>query len=380
MKTIFFVFIALLIFANANAQAPRKVIVEDFTGLWCGWCPLGKTVVEHLESTFGNAVIDIGMHDYDSLESNYSRSIDSINNYGYPGGLVDRAVYQNKFFRAIGAVDYSGTDLDAAVNARLAVPSPLSLQITSIYTSSTRLASITLSANFVANTSGNMRINCILVEDSILTNDSQSNYMDADPLSPWYNQGDPIYFYVQRNTARINLSATAWGDKNCIPTSVNSGASYSKNYNYVIPTGWNANHIKIVGFVSKWGSSTSSASAAADTNSIYILNANEAALGQSTGTNENLNYGLNPGNNPNPFSDKTVIPIFISTEKFINIKIYNIFGVEVKTLFSGNLTSGHHTFDFDGTDDNGTSLANGIYVYRLITDKGCKSQYMVLNR
>lgn len=33
-----------------NAQTVKKVMLEDFTGTWCGWCPEGTVIVEQLQA------------------------------------------------------------------------------------------------------------------------------------------------------------------------------------------------------------------------------------------------------------------------------------------------------------------------------------------
>src|SRR5665213_1505385 len=89
------------------AQVPRKVLVEDFTGEWCGWCPLGRTTAEHLEATFGNNVIDMGQHYGDALACGYSNAFSAYDSYGYPGFMIDRTQFSSHLWHGVG---YTGTD------------------------------------------------------------------------------------------------------------------------------------------------------------------------------------------------------------------------------------------------------------------------------
>jgi predicted esterase len=67
-------------------------------------------------------------------------------------------------------------------------------------------------------------------------------------------------------------------------------------------------------------------------------------------------------NYPNPFNPVTTIEFGLSQKSQVILRIFNILGQEVTTIFSGQLLSGFHTFEFDASD-----LASGVYLYRLET-------------
>ena len=48
---------------------PRNVVVEEFTGTGCGWCPRGLVGMEKLRQTFGDRFIGIGIHQYNSTDA-----------------------------------------------------------------------------------------------------------------------------------------------------------------------------------------------------------------------------------------------------------------------------------------------------------------------
>jgi subtilisin family serine protease len=65
-------------------------------------------------------------------------------------------------------------------------------------------------------------------------------------------------------------------------------------------------------------------------------------------------------NYPNPFNPVTTIRYSIPVAEFVNLKIYDILGREVKTLVSGMKEAGMHTVDFESED-----IASGIYLYKM---------------
>ncbi|HEY4799772.1 MAG TPA: hypothetical protein VII99_11895, partial [Bacteroidia bacterium] len=149
MKKITLLFIA---FASTGlfAQAPKKVIVEDETGSWCGYCPRGRTAMEDILSTYSNA-IGIANHVSDFNEVPYTTAIDSMNTYGYPGGMIDRKMFSGQTTVVI-ATNYWKTN---TANQLLST-TPVAVYISSNYNSSSRVLNVTVTANFVANASGDM--------------------------------------------------------------------------------------------------------------------------------------------------------------------------------------------------------------------------------
>ncbi len=384
-KQIFTLFVCFAFFGNVNAQAPRKVVVEDYTGIWCGWCPNGRTCTQHLDATYGNKVICMGVHSGDALSTGYPDSlVNQIGVTGFPEAAIDRYPDKNNggIFPGCGGTS-NGSDWDVMVQNRLNTTSPVAVNITNTYNTSTRALSVTVTANFVASATGNMRLNCVILEDSIQTNAQQHNYMSGDAnfsTFEWFSQADPIAVYYQRDVARINL-ANCYGTPGVIPTSVVSGGAYSKTYTYTIPTAYNASHIKIAGFVSKWG--TVANPAMMDTNNIAIINANMVRLNQSTltGIAELSGTGFTAGNcYPNPFNNMTTIPVTLGEESKMSIKVYNILGEEVSTLVDENLMAGEHTFFWTGINQNGSYVKNGLYVIRISTATGSVAHTVMLNR
>jgi hypothetical protein len=93
-------------------------------------------------------------------------------------------------------------------------------------------------------------------------------------------------------------------------------------------------------------------------------------------------------NYPNPFNPETVINFQISSDSFassslsvplaISIAIYNIKGQRVRTLVEDKFTVGSHSVIWDGTDDMGRSVGNGVYLYRLTSGDSSITRKMLL--
>lgn len=101
----------------------------------------------------------------------------------------------------------------------------------------------------------------------------------------------------------------------------------------------------------------------------------EAVYNPPTSSEEPIdvfNYSLEQ-NYPNPFNSETKIKFSLSSWNMVQLKVYDILGREVRTLFNGYKEPGIHEFRFDG---NG--LQSGVYFYKIITDKYSSTKKMVI--
>lgn len=78
-------------------------------------------------------------------------------------------------------------------------------------------------------------------------------------------------------------------------------------------------------------------------------------------------------NFPNPFNPMTTIQYELNRQGFMELKVYDLIGNEMATLFSGHQTAGIHRATFEGS-----RLPSGTYVYRLKTEQGSMSRRMLL--
>ena len=79
-------------------------------------------------------------------------------------------------------------------------------------------------------------------------------------------------------------------------------------------------------------------------------------------------------NYPNPFNPTTRITFTVENAGFTTLKVYNILGDEIATLYEGMAQTGtQYNVAFDGT-----SLANGAYFYRLVSGDRTTLKKMVL--
>lgn len=71
-------------------------------------------------------------------------------------------------------------------------------------------------------------------------------------------------------------------------------------------------------------------------------------------------------NYPNPFSQSTTITLLLNLDNVIELTIYDLMGKKVRTLLKGFYQADTYKIKWDGTNDNGQKVANGIYFCRFI--------------
>ena len=78
-------------------------------------------------------------------------------------------------------------------------------------------------------------------------------------------------------------------------------------------------------------------------------------------------------NYPNPFNPITKILYQIPERGFVTLKVYDVLGNEIITLFNEEKPAGNYEFNFDGTQ-----LTSGIYFYQLVAKNFLETKKMIL--
>lgn len=98
---------------------------------------------------------------------------------------------------------------------------------------------------------------------------------------------------------------------------------------------------------------------------LKIIEKFRPALDVEVGNSELPNgYSLQQ-NFPNPFNPSTSIKFTLPTASNTSLKIFNVLGKEIKILVNQYLSSGSHTFEWNGKDESNTVVPAGVYFYRL---------------
>lgn len=246
--------------STISAQTPiKRVLVEEGTGAWCGYCPRGATTLLNTIDKYPDKVIGVAVHNADGMTIPEEAAYSSAYMNGFPNMTIDRKRH-NVSGTKIGVSDGA---IVGPIQTQMVVPAKVDVALENlVYSSANRTLTVDVKATFVTNVIGDIRFNLYIVEDSVKgsgTGWDQSNYMsktggDPDPNSPWYNFPPKIPNFYHRHVLRAMLGGT-WGDAGVIPDPVQSGGTYTKSYTYKVPNNFNTNRIHVVGIVQMYNSS-----------------------------------------------------------------------------------------------------------------------------
>ena len=80
-------------------------------------------------------------------------------------------------------------------------------------------------------------------------------------------------------------------------------------------------------------------------------------------------------NYPNPFNPVTNIEFELANSSRVTLEVYDLLGKKVASILDGQLSAGYHTVKFDAS-----SLAGGIYYYRLQADDFVTTRKLILTK
>jgi thiol-disulfide isomerase/thioredoxin len=220
-------------FATQTAEAAkRKMVVEDHTGAWCGFCTRGMESLEKLEDEFGDEVITVAVHNGDAMAiSSYQTPLaQMIGVTSYPNGSVSRINYNGKIAQSDGAwtpitKQYIGTD----------VPVDVKLEVDFNKTTGAYTATITATVESAVN--ANLGFNLWVLQDGMTGTGNQwdqQNYLSSkgsspSPSSRFYNEDPVIKGFVHNNVFR-GATAGIEGEQGTFPAGMVPAGTYKQVY------------------------------------------------------------------------------------------------------------------------------------------------------
>ena len=212
----------------------RKIVVEDYTGTWCGFCP---SVAAAIEATHAltNDISIVAIHE--TANSNpdpyhfpqVQLLQDEFGVSGLPSARINRTTPWSSPYNSSDITSIAGLDTDLAIG----ISSQLAGNI------------LTVDVNVIYETgsAAGDKLVLYLLESGLIY--QQTNYYNTDPTSPYYQQGDPIPNFEHNEVLRQSLTGI-FGDN--IPTTA-AFSAYSKTFTATIPADYNSNNLSLVAMV-----------------------------------------------------------------------------------------------------------------------------------
>jgi hypothetical protein len=343
--------VSVISFSPKTNYSQNNVLLEYCTGTWCQWCPCGHDIIDAILVNYPNTVV-LGYHGAGSDPwQTYSAGIRGLFGMSaYPTGCIGRRS---------GVVSRSAWNNEVVIQS-ITVQPGVTIEVTN---KSFDAGSRTLTANvrITANTdlSGDFYVNYVMTENNLIY--SQTGNGSCTGGSSYVH--DHVVKSMMNGDAGELISSGNWA----------SGTTVTRNINYVVPSSpqiADVNNTELNIFVYQQSSSISTTS--------HVQQAMKTPVTGSIGiSNNNVvveDYSLTQ-NYPNPFNPSSTFTFSIPKSGNVSLKFYDMIGNEVATYVDGFMNAGSYSVEFDGS-----SLASGVYFYKLQAGDFSATKKMVLSK
>ncbi|MFH0841246.1 MAG: Omp28-related outer membrane protein [Bacteroidota bacterium] len=196
---------------DRNLKFKKNVLMEQYTGTWCGWCPRAIDQIHNLELA-DSSTIHVAYHLSDEFA--YISNLSLFQSFGFTGiptVHADRSeVWQG----------------EVPVITAMHDPAPIGLSLEVTGTSSEINADVNV--KFGYDFTHSLNISIFLLHDSLVA--GQANYYDTDVTSVYYKAGNPMPGFIHKNVM-LKPGTDMFGD--VIPSaSVDIGVIYNKQVTF----------------------------------------------------------------------------------------------------------------------------------------------------
>lgn len=200
---------------------PLNMVVEEYTGTWCGWCPLGIVGMNYMQENYGDkGFIGIAVHYGDEMQvdSYADLALAFYREPGYPVAAVNRSEVIEPGMESL--VRYYNE-----VTSRF---SPVSVTVDAVYNASENILEATAVSNFAFDvTDSPYKVAFVLTENNVGPY-SQNNYFSegkfGETLEGWTDKGTSV-LTMYNDVARVIKDI--FGIDGSLPEKIESQTPYS---------------------------------------------------------------------------------------------------------------------------------------------------------
>jgi len=348
------------VFTNLGISSPKRVLVEQFTGSWCGWCPDGSLQVASLLQQHPEAIaIAVHAGGNDAMMIIEGVQLATEFSPSYPMAMIDRTLFSGE--RGV-PMNRGGNAWIARTSERTIEYTPLSIQVDSwhSYTPVNRIiADVTVQCSDYA-PPGDYRVHCLLLRDKVIGTGSgydQANFYSNNssfPNHPYYSLPNPIRNYEHRHVLSMSATGT-WGVPGLLPSIPQADGNYSHRFVFEPPfTPFDPDNYRVVAFVTRHGELISERE---------VLNVGQSTPSVLSVPAESASGFSIDGVYPQPATSTLSVLLTLERPTTVRLDIYDMLGRLVTSVDAGQRIEGQSVMQIPVN-----MLRNGMYVLRLHVD------------
>ncbi len=318
----------------------RNVVLEEFTGIHCVYCPDGHKRAQELKDANPNDVILINIHvggyavpssGEPDFRTPYGPSIANQSGLtGYPAGTINRHEFEG------GKTALSRSKWNQYGNVVLGEASYANVALQSSIDIASRLLTVDVEVYYTGDGPASNKLNIAILQDGIEGPQTGMSYNPAQVL--------PNGKY-QHNHMLRHLLTGQWGD--AINTTT-QGTLIQRQYTYTIPA-----DLKGVEYVLK---DLAVVAFLAEGNQEIVTGASGPLYVGTTSVEDENNMIVGVNAYPNPTSGNVSFEINLAEKSTVNVQVLNNLGQVVVNNTTSELSAGASTLDLSLE-----GLNNGIY-------------------
>jgi len=325
----------------------KKVVGEEGTGTWCGWCPRGTVALDSMEAFFSDEFIGIAVHNSDPME--VAEYDSGLNFQGFPSGKINRVLHINP------------SDFRLGLEVTKKAVSPMAVDLVATGNESDRTISVEFSTESVTQLiDKDFRMSVIIMEDNVTG--TTSNYNQTNNFSgtapgvlvgvdgvDWSTLPNPVlaadidYDHV----ARAILGGFD-GLAESIPANLSAGDVITEVFSWTVPTTMNMDELHAIAMI-------------IDNATGAIINAEKSEIDVVTSTNEKIADAM-VNVTPNPANQKVLLDISLESDAEVNLLVLNGIGEVMSNEYLGRASG-----SFESLYDV-SSLPDGLYIFKVSID------------
>ncbi len=368
-KTITFTSIVLSAL-TASAQLPvshtagnKNVLIEEFTGIHCQYCPDGHKISAQVMAAYPGKVFAVNVHtggyaspgsgelDFRTTDGDAISNIPGMGITGYPTGDVNRHLWYGSAL----AIDRANWQL--ASQMAMSQSAYVNIAGAAVLNTATKVLTINIEAYYTANSPlATNKFTVLLLQDNI-----DGTQTGGSTFNPTMINSDGTYRHM--HALRDVLTSAAAGD---IIATTSAGTTFTKTITYTVPASFKNIPVKtadleLIAFVSEGSTET--------------INVCKIPITLSTtGIAENtLNSSLNIY--PNPAKENMFVEFNLdqAQPQPVAINVYNSLGEIVYTETLQTVSSGPQQVKIETG-----KLAQGLYILEVKTKDASSLRRVVM--
>jgi len=325
----------------------KRVIGEEGTGTWCGFCPSGTVALEYMEANFEDEFIGIAVHNADPMAvSEYDTNLGFES---FPNGRINR-----KF-------DQSPSEFPLGLDLEISAVTPIAVDILAVGNLDTREIEIEALVESVTQLNDiDYRISIIITEDGVTGTGSgynQTNYFSGGAYGDlinvngvnWVDLPDPV---LAEDIEYDHVARAILGGFDGLLGSINSdlsaGDMSSQEFSWIVPSNMDMSKLHAIALI-------------IDNATGEILNGAKTSVASSvTSTTEISDLSISTTIYPNPTSQTAYLEINVEQPTDVILEVVNCMGIVITSQSLGKVS------DFSQVEYDLSQFTDGIYLLRVL--------------